>query len=326
MGLRLSHTQVSKYLECPRKWKHYYLDKIRPEGIGSALFFGISLDEAFNRLLLEKKEHFKNDEHFDFYLTAKEIFDFSMKPFAKNENCEYFKSDLDLNLLQTKDIEKIINYAEELGFDEFFKIPDIINYTYERKFKVDRDTKKLFNYINWLSLVRKGHIMLKAYEKNILPQIYKVFDIQRNIELKNNETGDSYIGKIDFIASFNDDPEVEYICDNKTSSKPFKLDDVLNHSQLASYSDAEANENVAIVYVEKKLRKRQPITRQDIVKAQMPESTIEKTFDNIEKTIDGINKKNYNKIVESKLEAKGSCFFYGRQCEYFDLCWEKGEI
>lgn len=324
MPLRLSHTQVSKYLECPRKWKYYYKDKIRPDGIGSALFFGISLDEAFNRLLLEKKKYFKNDEHFDFYLSPEEIFKFSMNPFMKNENCEYFKSDLDLSLLTPTDIKDINEYADELGFDEYFKIPDIIKYTYDMKFSVDIDTKKIFNYINWLSLYRKGLILIQSYKTNIMPKIHEVIEIQREVRLENEETKDSYIGKIDFIATFKDEPNVEYICDNKSTSKPFKVDDVESHSQLASYSEAENNRNVAIVYVEKKLRKKTPITRQDIVKTQMPENTIEKTFHNIEITIDGIKKKDYNKIVDNKKEAFRSCFFYGRQCEYFDLCWESG--
>lgn len=325
MAIRLSHTQVSKYLECPRKWKHHYIDRIRPDGLGSALFLGIALDEAFNRLLLDKKEYFKNDEHFDLYFTAEQIFDFTFRKMngqdlPKNINCQYFKSDLSLELLTPSDLLQIEQYAEELGYDEFFKITDLVNHVYDKKMQVPADDVKIFNFINWLSLRRKGLLLVDVYRKNIMPQIAKVTEIQKNINMVNPVTKDSYIGKIDWMGYFVGDDK-EYVVDNKSSSKPFKLADVQGHNQLSGYCEAENNMNACIVYVEKKLRKRVPITREGIVKTTMPEETVEETFNNIEKTLDGIKNKDYNRIVETKEEARRACNFYGRKCEYYDLCW-----
>ena len=54
MGIKLSHSASEKYLTCPQQYKLHYIDRIRPDKLGSALLFGSALDEALNRLLATK--------------------------------------------------------------------------------------------------------------------------------------------------------------------------------------------------------------------------------------------------------------------------------
>ena len=53
--MKISHSQVSKYLACPRMYKYHYRDKLRPDTTSSALLFGDAMDKALNSFLLEKK-------------------------------------------------------------------------------------------------------------------------------------------------------------------------------------------------------------------------------------------------------------------------------
>ena len=47
---KLSHTSIAKYLECNRKYRNHYIEKIRPIKTKSALVFGSCLDAGLNAL------------------------------------------------------------------------------------------------------------------------------------------------------------------------------------------------------------------------------------------------------------------------------------
>jgi hypothetical protein len=51
---KLSHSSVSIYSECGKKYKLHYIDRIRAKDEKSALYFGKCLDNAFNELLAGK--------------------------------------------------------------------------------------------------------------------------------------------------------------------------------------------------------------------------------------------------------------------------------
>lgn len=50
----LSFTSISKYLSCPEEYNLYYNEKIRPEQINSAMYFGGAIDKAFTTLITTK--------------------------------------------------------------------------------------------------------------------------------------------------------------------------------------------------------------------------------------------------------------------------------
>jgi len=86
--LRISHSSLTKYLECKYKWFVHYLWKLRPEGYRSPLVFGSAIDEGLNTLL----------ETRDLDL-ALNMFTEKWAPY-KNKVVKYSKSDLDEHLVK----------------------------------------------------------------------------------------------------------------------------------------------------------------------------------------------------------------------------------
>lgn len=116
-----------------------------------------------------------------------------------NPLVRYSKSDLDPKCLTDDDIEEIANGTNE----------------------------------SWVSLKRKGLMMLEEYEKSILPQIEETIEVQKFITLKNSR-GDLVRGLVDGIVRFKGYDGV--VClDNKTSSIVYGPDSVKKSEQLGLY-------------------------------------------------------------------------------------------
>lgn len=316
--MRLSHSKCQKYLQCPALYNFYYNKKIRSRILGSPLFFGLSCDEAINRLLLEKKVE-KNQLEEDLMIkTWQEVFDDHMnKARILNkvvnpktyEYMQYSKADYDSNIMLEEDFQAI-------GQDKEFCDAHMEWYYVEVKSKessITEEDTQLFNLINWHSLYRKGMMIVEAYDKEVMPQIHEVFDIQKKINLPNDD-GDSIIGFIDFICSFTDDPETKYIVDNKSSSKPYKQKDLDESDQLHTYSEAEDIPNICYIVYEKNIRKREPKVRITVWKGAASDDHIEKVFDTYENVLYSIKQGEFNPDFNS------GCFFWGKKCDYFDLC------
>jgi len=90
---KLSHTSISRYLECPRKYRHYYIEKIRPIKTKSALVFGSCLDKGLNVLHEGKSLE-----------EAKKLFGLEWLRYKDDPNMVYSKSDLDKELLKYHNI------------------------------------------------------------------------------------------------------------------------------------------------------------------------------------------------------------------------------
>lgn len=88
------------------------------------------------------------------------------------------------------------------------------------------------NQASWISLLRKGFLMLEAYERDIIPRIKNVIDVQRKIKIPNEE-GDEIIGVVDLIAEWEDGSKI--IFDNKSSSVKYSADSVSVSDQLGLY-------------------------------------------------------------------------------------------
>lgn len=85
---KLSHSSISKYLECPRKYRHHYIERIRPIKTKSALIFGSCLDKGLNAL------HEGGTIEY-----AKALFTLEWLKYKDDPNIVYSKSDLDKELL-----------------------------------------------------------------------------------------------------------------------------------------------------------------------------------------------------------------------------------
>tara|TARA_R100001086_G_scaffold156380_1_gene83644 strand:- start:133 stop:1116 length:984 start_codon:yes stop_codon:yes gene_type:complete len=312
---RLSYSSVQKYLNCPFQWKMHYINRLRSRYVGSALPFGCAIDEAFGHLLLG----LENEQE----KTAEEVFLDHMKTFRYNGEdldlatstyLDYSNSDFQEKLLTEEDINSL-----NVDYEINSSIKDLFNELKQLKkqYKLDLDGLSLYNKMCWLSLKRKGIMLVQAYRDEVLPKIERCYGVQVPVKLPNEE-GDEYIGFIDFIASFKDEPGVKYIVDNKTASKAYKEDSVRISEQLASYCEAEGIEKAAYIVAEKNIRKRDPRVRINIIRDEMPEETIDTVFQEIDETLHGIRNEEFEKNFNN-------CIQYGRRCPYYKICHEEDE-
>jgi len=321
--VKLSHSAKEKFLTCPEKWRLYYEENLRSIKLNSPLFFGRAMDEALNRLLLDKKDDLTEEETEIKKKTTKQIFTDNMLKtvsndkevdLPKNKDCLYFKSDVDISLLELEDINDLGKFSHQIEFVGVFNPETYIMYCHERfknKKRLDETEQLLYNYIAWKSLYRKGLMLIEAYARQVMPLIEKVYNIQEKVELPDGD--DLFIGYIDFEASFTEEPGVKYICDNKTSSKAYTLDSVKTSSQLAVYSEYKDNENCAFIVLEKRIRKKSPRVRTSVIKDRILDLQKDETFDSITNV--------YNKIKEKDFyKNKDNCYQFGRPCEYYKLC------
>lgn len=309
-GIQLSHSASQKFLECGYKYKLHYIDRIRPIKLGSALFFGSAVDEGLNVLLEYKKQ---GKEHDCDQATVK--FSNEWEKQLENPNIEYFKSDIDLSLIDAHK-DDLLEFDPEVTDHEAF-VEECFAILKNKEVLCEED-QRLYNRIAWYSLHKKGIMLIDAYEKDILPQIHTVFDIQKKVELP-DEHGNLLIGYIDAIVSFIDAPDKKIIMDNKTSSKPYKDNSVSESPQLATYCEHEGLEEGAYAVVEKAIRKREPRTRTQLIIDKIPEKTFDKTFEEYDNVLEGIENEKFDKNYES------GCFSYGRFCDYYHYCRSNGK-
>lgn len=310
-NLKVSYSALQTLQECSEKYKLKYIDRYRSTKQPSALWFGLCIDEAIEILLLTKKVELSEKE---LTLVLNEDY---LDKFRKQ--MEEFKANhlLDMTFFNS-DFDPLVFTLEDLSFlkTNYPDVDDFLQFIETEKTNKEKTNLELFNTMHWLSLLRKGEMLLTTYKEHILPEIHEVFHIQKDIELA-NPTGDILVGKIDFIASFKDDPTKVYICDNKTSSQAYKEDSVRLSEQLSIYTEALQTNLGAYVVLEKKIRIKDPKVRFSIIKDSIPDSTYEKVFTNIEKYTNMISEGNFTKKQNPK-----DCWSFGKICDYYDLCWK----
>jgi hypothetical protein len=319
LSIDVSFSALDCFEQCSEKYRLRYRERLTSEKIPSPLFFGTAVDAAVELFLLKRKVNLTEKE-LDLLLNedAYSVFDKTMREqngalLEKNPLCEYFYSDFDPNILLPEDFKALTkSYPSITDWEEFFAY---CKKSIKTHGELKPGSKIAFNNLCWLSLYRKGEMMLKAYERDILPEIQEVFDIQKEVQLL-NESGDRLRGKIDFIASFKDDPSLRHICDNKTSSEAYKADSVANSIQLAIYCEAEACDRASYVVMEKKMRLKEPKARTQLIKDTISDEHKQKTFDIIEQKLNNIACAEFYKKDSPK-----ECHFFGKPCEFFNLCW-----
>ncbi len=203
----------------------------------------------------------------------------------------------------------------------------------------------------FLSLSRKGHIMLRDYATKVLPKL-KVISIQETINLTNTE-GDVITGIVDLVAEV--DGEV-VILDNKTSARPYKKDSVVSSEQLSLYTHALEDKyntrRAGFIVINKNIKKnrtkicqtcghdgsgKRHETCPNIVDEKRCNGTWTETISpeaDIQIIIDTINDEVENAVIENmdtvNENIKAGHFpknpetcknFYGRPCPYYNLCY-----
>jgi hypothetical protein len=236
----LSHTAKEKYLQCPLAYYMHYILRLRERVLGSALPFGSAIDEGAGALAEGKTL----DE-------ALKVFD---------------------DAWTNPEINGVVVDGPTTDLIRFSKADSVEGLA---------DTP-------WESLKIKGHMLIKAYQKEVMPLFKDVLAVQHKIEL-DNETGDKIVGYIDKIVELKTGEKVLF--DDKTSSQKYPSDIITNvdgpsvdkAKQLALYYTAAVSEfglnKVGFIVMEKKIRSKEPRHRIQVLTGNIPESIIDKTFD-----------------------------------------------
>jgi hypothetical protein len=228
MKLRLSHSAATKYQDCPKSYYWHYKKNLRSKTKSAALFFGTAIDKAMDDMLSNKSNgqdtfisHWHSQEH-------------NGKPLVLKDSLllVYANSDLDVELLSTEALEDLKQYTEKEDvlkeLESISKQKAVIGYEMLPKKK-----KLLFNAANWHCLYRKGLLMLKALEEEVLPNITEVLGTQKQVELV-SDNGDTVLGYADLVCKWKDRKE-PVVFDLKTAARAYDDDAVIKSPQLALY-------------------------------------------------------------------------------------------
>jgi len=256
MSNEFSHSGINRYLSCPKSYYFHYVRRIREEIKSGALFFGSALDKALNSVLLKKgnphdifDEAWSEDWHNDVKIKLDD------SPIVR-----YADSDFDKDLLTDFDFMLINEKMKTLNLPI---MPPLDLYRTIAADKKDRgfdnlppDYVKIYNYMNWLVMSRKGHLMIDAYIQKVMPRIVNVISVQKHTTVKSN-TGDTLQGYIDIIADvkLDDGTIVRAILDNKTSTSEYDFDAVKTSQQLTIYADLEDIQYGGFFVLRKTIRK-----------------------------------------------------------------------
>ena len=229
--ITISYSRAETWKECPYKDWLKYDQHVRPLEEGASLFFGGCIDNALGFLLNCKKEGKE-----DIGLTSfKELFlvdkDRGWNNAFDSSKHRYSRADYDDDVLWLADDKALLKkWEEELKVKTF----DVLKDEKQKKYKVFSGNKlTFFNRICWLSLKRKGQLMLDAFAKEILPKIKKVIAVQHAIV---GEIGDiaEAKGYIDLICEY-EGYDKPIIFDIKTSGMVYEDDSIHFSHQLQTY-------------------------------------------------------------------------------------------
>lgn len=238
MNNRLSYSQIRLYQECPKKFEYYYNSKLREKVRSGSLFFGSAIDRAIESVL--KDPTIDEKAVFDKEFTEAEINKRKVQV-CTSPLVVYSERDFDAELLTEEDWRFLAAKARELLPREEGTSEEILKrcagYKKQKAYRHLKEEELIYyNIGNWLSMRRKGHLMLDAHRKKILPKIKKIVGTQVKIELKNDKE-DSVIGYADLICRFEGHDE-DIVIDYKTSGMEYEEDSVIMSQQLTLYTHA----------------------------------------------------------------------------------------
>lgn len=348
--MQISYSSFERFNTCPHSWYLHYKEKIRPDSTSSAFFFGTAVGQIWQSLVLTKKEILTQQEKKDIELSKTPIESFhrlmqnidieGKRVLPTDPRVQYYKGDYDGELLQSPDWEKIDAYAQELGQI----LPDGRLVSFEDL--IDRYPSGLtdtdISYLNlhfYLSLLRKGEMMIDTFQKEILPNVVKVHAVEKPIKIDlsletDKPMTDYLIGYLDMKIDFKVTDEklatklgleigtvITVLFDNKTSSGRYGSKCLEEKPQLNIYQFAENTKYIGYIVGVKDIKrpKRGPRTGEtyaeiQVVIGEASEDISNQVLDNVNKMLDGIAKKEYPMNTEVCERI------YGKRCNFYDYC------
>jgi len=215
MTIRLSHSARGKHDHCPMMYKLHYLDKVRPLGSTSALLFGSAVDKACENYMLERVAGKAK-------LIFKEAWGKCQDGFEEEDGTispvDYHANDFDHELLLQSDNELILKDSVCTSVSSIVKAGE---------------DKERIAYANWISLYRKGLMLVDKFIQWVDENVEEVLGAQVAIELEDEE-GNQVTGFADFVIKINgyNNP---ILVDLKTAGRYYERGSVKESEQLALY-------------------------------------------------------------------------------------------
>lgn len=249
MKNKLSHSAISQYQQCPKKYYYHYKEKYRSKETSAALLWGSAIDTALNFILLDinkQRVDYLGQEYIIHFTNAwrKGVINKVEVDLVSNPDIVYAASDFDAELISDADLNMMM---AKLGIGGEFQgigvvrsnedVVELVSSIKKQKEakgweNLEIKERQFYNHMHWLSMHAKGVILIKQYIEQIVPKIKKVLSGQKQITLK-TEDGDEITGFIDAVLQWEDNRIIVF--DHKTAAREYEWDAVLKSSQLALY-------------------------------------------------------------------------------------------
>lgn len=247
MAIKTSHSQNNTYIACPTHWDMSYNQGYSNPIEGASTYFGSAVDAAVGDMLEGKQDWLKT-----FYDRWNKSWSFGKSTqIFDNPDIIYGHKDFDVHVLEAKDYPQLELWAKQLNLIASNSTPtplelvDLYKTCAEIKknpFKnITPDQLTYFNRASWLSMKRKGKLLLNAFHTQFYPKVKRVLATQQRATIKDDVSGDAITGFIDMVLEI-DGYDKPIIFDLKTAGMPYSQEDIDLTQQLTLYAAMKGNE------------------------------------------------------------------------------------
>ena len=192
--------------------------------------------------LLDKKDNYMLTFNDKWYTGSKD-----RKPYQVYDNVDvtYSYFDFDQYVLNVEDLKSMTNWAEELklkmpadGPVSLFKQIVVIK---KSPYKKLTDAQlRYFCRCSWISMRRKGELLINAFKEQFLPKVKNVMAVQKFTNIKDDDTGDVINGYIDMVLEI-EGYDKPIIFDLKTAARAYTEQQIELTEQLTLYAAMDAH-------------------------------------------------------------------------------------
>ncbi len=253
MGIKTSYSQNNTYIACPKHWHLLYKEGLEGTTEGASTYFGSAIDAGVSAMLEGNPDWLKV-----FYDRWNKSWNFGKSTVIfDNPEIIYGYKDFDGDILEDKDFNDILAWAIQLNIGGkavlFGNTNTVPKQELIELYKGIADKKKnpyksptpdeltFFNRCSWLSMKRKGKLLLNAFHTQFFPKIKRVIATQQKAQIQDPSTGDTITGFIDMVLEI-DGYDKPIIFDLKTAAWPYKQEDIDLTQQLTLYSAMKSGE------------------------------------------------------------------------------------
>lgn len=215
-GTKLSHSGLGKYNHCSEMFNLHYNHKIRPSGTTSALLFGSAIDVAAEHYLLNGDKDLAITKFVETW--KQQEINGILTDLQTSTEVSFHVNDFDHELLTESDNQLIIKDTVHATISDFIE---------------GAATPKQIIFAHWLSLYRKGLLIIEAFMNWADNNIEEVLEAQCMIELEDGE-GNEITGKADFVIKMKG-YDIPLLVDLKTAARYYERDSVKKSEQLSIY-------------------------------------------------------------------------------------------